>query len=172
MLTPLLYLALGGALGAAVVLVLWMRDRQGLVRESARLEAERDAATRSDELQRSRLADSQAQLRDAFAALSRSALKENREDFLGNAESLLAPMRATLERVQRHLTDVDKAREGSFQAVSSQLGLLISENIGINMDHLIVKYNGRPISSSEVYNALVRIILGEAPRRIILKHGA
>jgi len=55
---------------------------------------------------------------------------------------------------------------------SSQLGLLISENIGISMDHLIVKYNGRPISSSEVYNALMRIILGEAPRRIILKHGA
>jgi 2-oxoglutarate/2-oxoacid ferredoxin oxidoreductase subunit alpha len=55
---------------------------------------------------------------------------------------------------------------------SSQLALLISENIGISMDHLIVKYNGRPISSSEVYNALVRIILGEAPRRIILKHGA
>lgn len=55
---------------------------------------------------------------------------------------------------------------------SSQLGLLISESIGISMDHLIVKYNGRPISSSEVYNALVRIIMGEAPRRIILEHGA
>jgi 2-oxoglutarate ferredoxin oxidoreductase subunit alpha len=55
---------------------------------------------------------------------------------------------------------------------SSQLGLLISENTGISMDHLIVKYNGRPISSSEVYNALVRIMSGEAPRRIVLEHGA
>jgi 2-oxoglutarate ferredoxin oxidoreductase subunit alpha len=55
---------------------------------------------------------------------------------------------------------------------SSQLGLLISENIGINMDYLIVKYNGRPMSSSEVYNALVRIMSGEAPRRIVLEHGA
>jgi 2-oxoglutarate/2-oxoacid ferredoxin oxidoreductase subunit alpha len=55
---------------------------------------------------------------------------------------------------------------------SSQLGLLISENIGIGMDHLIVKYNGRPISSSEVYNALTRILTGEAPRRIVLEHGA
>jgi 2-oxoglutarate ferredoxin oxidoreductase subunit alpha len=55
---------------------------------------------------------------------------------------------------------------------SSQLGLLISENIGIGMDHLIVKYNGRPISSSEVYNALTRILTGEAPKRIVLKHGA
>jgi 2-oxoglutarate/2-oxoacid ferredoxin oxidoreductase subunit alpha len=55
---------------------------------------------------------------------------------------------------------------------SSQLGLLIRENIDISMDHLIVKYNGRPISSSEVYNALVRIMSGEAPRRIVLEHGA
>jgi 2-oxoglutarate ferredoxin oxidoreductase subunit alpha len=55
---------------------------------------------------------------------------------------------------------------------SSQLGVLISENISIGMDHLIVKYNGRPISSSEVYNALSRIMSGGAPRRIILEHGA
>lgn len=55
---------------------------------------------------------------------------------------------------------------------SSQLGLLISENIGISMDYLIVKYNGRPMSSSEVYNALMRIMSGEAPRRIVLEHGA
>lgn len=55
---------------------------------------------------------------------------------------------------------------------SSQLGLLISENIGISMNYLVVKYNGRPISSSEVYNTLMRIMLGEAPRRIVLEHGA
>src|ERR671919_228411 len=55
---------------------------------------------------------------------------------------------------------------------SSQLGLLISESIGISMNYQVVKYNGRPISSSEVYNALMRIILGEAPRRIVLEHGA
>jgi 2-oxoglutarate ferredoxin oxidoreductase subunit alpha len=55
---------------------------------------------------------------------------------------------------------------------SSQLGLLISENIGVSMDYLIVKYNGRPMSSSEVYNALMRIMSGEAPRRIVLEHGA
>jgi 2-oxoglutarate ferredoxin oxidoreductase subunit alpha len=55
---------------------------------------------------------------------------------------------------------------------SSQLASLIRENMGISLDHLIVKYNGRPISSSEVYNALTRIIYGDAPRRIILDHGA
>lgn len=55
---------------------------------------------------------------------------------------------------------------------SSQLASLVRENMGISLDHLIVKYNGRPISSSEVYNALTRIISGDAPRRIVLDHGA
>jgi len=34
-----------------------------------------------------------------------------------------------------------------------------------------VKYNGRPMSSSEVYNAIKRIINGDAPRRIVLENG-
>jgi 2-oxoglutarate ferredoxin oxidoreductase subunit alpha len=55
---------------------------------------------------------------------------------------------------------------------SSQLASLVRENMGISLDHLIVKHNGRPISSSEVYNALTRIISGDAPRRIVLDHGA
>jgi 2-oxoglutarate/2-oxoacid ferredoxin oxidoreductase subunit alpha len=66
---------------------------------------------------------------------------------------------------QKQLVDIE-------MNYSSQLGLLLSENIGISMDHLVVKYNGRPISSSEVYNALMRIMSGEAPRRIVLEHGA
>lgn len=124
MLTATVALVLGVALGAAVVLVLWLRDRQTLVSTSARLEAERNAVARSHEAQKAELATSQAQLRDAFAALSRSALKENRDDFLGNAQSLLDPLKDTLNRVQRHLTEVDKAREGSFQAVAAELNAL------------------------------------------------
>jgi 2-oxoglutarate/2-oxoacid ferredoxin oxidoreductase subunit alpha len=55
---------------------------------------------------------------------------------------------------------------------SSQLASLINENLSVSMDYLIAKYNGRPMSSSEIYDALVRIISGKAPRRIILEHGA
>jgi 2-oxoglutarate/2-oxoacid ferredoxin oxidoreductase subunit alpha len=55
---------------------------------------------------------------------------------------------------------------------SSQLASLINENLSVRMDYLIAKYNGRPMSSSEIYDALVRIISGKAPRRIILEHGA
>jgi DNA recombination protein RmuC len=124
MLTALLSLVVGAALGAVVVFVLWIRDRQSLVETVARSEAERDAAVRSDALQREQLASSQLQLREAFSALSRSALKENRDDFLGNAQTVLEPMKDALEKVERHLNDVDKAREGSFRAVASELNLL------------------------------------------------
>jgi 2-oxoglutarate/2-oxoacid ferredoxin oxidoreductase subunit alpha len=55
---------------------------------------------------------------------------------------------------------------------SSQLASLINENLSVRMDYLIVKYNGRPMSSSEIYDALGRIISGNAPKRIILEHGA
>jgi DNA recombination protein RmuC len=113
-----------GALSTAIVLVLWARDRQTLVGEVARLEAERNGAARAVDEQRLALATTQGQLREAFAALSRSALEENRGDFVRHAKLLLDPMQATLVRVQTQLAEVDKARQGSFQAVSTQLDLL------------------------------------------------
>ena len=110
--------------GAGVVGLLWFRDRQSLVRDAARLEAERDAAERSVDEQRDALAASQTQLREAFESLSRSALRENRQDFLHDAGQLLQPFRETLSRVQTQLAEVDKAREGSYREVSSQLTTL------------------------------------------------
>jgi 2-oxoglutarate ferredoxin oxidoreductase subunit alpha len=48
---------------------------------------------------------------------------------------------------------------------------VLEQNISRRIDYRIVKYNGRPMSASEVYNALMRIQDGDAPRRIILEHG-
>ena len=124
MFTAALSLVAGALLGAGLVFVLWMRERQQLVETVARSEAERDAAVRSDTQQRAQLTESQGQLREAFSALSRSALKENRDDFMGSAQSVLEPMKEALDKVQRHLNEVDKAREGSFRAVASELNLL------------------------------------------------
>jgi 2-oxoglutarate ferredoxin oxidoreductase subunit alpha len=56
---------------------------------------------------------------------------------------------------------------------SAQLGLLLRQNTGRDYDYRIVKYNGRPMSLEEVYNAVKRIISDErAPRRQVLKRGA
>jgi 2-oxoglutarate ferredoxin oxidoreductase subunit alpha len=54
---------------------------------------------------------------------------------------------------------------------TSQLGLLIKQNLNREVDYRIVKYNGRPMSSSEVYNALMHIINGKASRRVVLEYG-
>lgn len=54
---------------------------------------------------------------------------------------------------------------------TSQLGLLLKQNLNRDANYRIVKYNGRPMSTSEVYNAIKRIINGDAPRRIVLENG-
>ena len=54
---------------------------------------------------------------------------------------------------------------------SSQLGLLVKQNLKREINYSIVKYNGRPMSSSEIYNAIMHIIDGNASRRIVLENG-
>jgi 2-oxoglutarate ferredoxin oxidoreductase subunit alpha len=55
---------------------------------------------------------------------------------------------------------------------SGQLASIISEKTGIFMDHYILKYNGRPMTSTEVYEALKRVLHGEAPQREVLTYGS
>ena len=55
---------------------------------------------------------------------------------------------------------------------SGQLGSLMRQHTGREYDYQIVKYNGRPMSLDEVYNAVKRIIKGDAPRRQVLRSGA
>jgi DNA recombination protein RmuC len=120
------YLVALGVVVAAGLAVTWIIARQQrLIADRARLQAELDAARRATEEQKAVLADAQMQLRDSFASLSRDALKENRQDFLHNADALLKPVRETLDRVQSQLAAVDKEREGSFRAVTAQLGSLV-----------------------------------------------
>jgi len=117
-----LSVVLGVAAGALVVRLLWLADRNALAAKAARLDAERQAAVREADAERARSAETQAQTRDAFAALSRDALRDNRQDFLHNADALLKPMRDTLDKVQSQLASVDKDREGSFREVVARLG--------------------------------------------------
>jgi DNA recombination protein RmuC len=123
-LTALAALVLGIVVGAAVTAAVLIARQSRLASESAGLRAELTAALRATEEQRALLAQAHTQLRDTFASLSREALKENRQDFLHNADALLSPVRETLNKVQSQLADVDKAREGSYRAVTSQLGTL------------------------------------------------
>lgn len=112
---------IGAAVGAAIAVVVMMARHMRLATEGAALRAALEAAQQNAAEQKTLLSQSQAQTRDAFSALSHEALRQNRQDFLQNADALLQPVRETLGRVQDQLATVDKAREGSFRAVASQL---------------------------------------------------
>jgi 2-oxoglutarate/2-oxoacid ferredoxin oxidoreductase subunit alpha len=55
---------------------------------------------------------------------------------------------------------------------SSQLGKLISQHNLKKSEHLIVKYNGRPMSSNELYSSLSEILRGKGKSREVLTNGA
>ena len=112
---------IGALLGGAAVAVAMMARQGRLSNERAALEASLEATRRSAEEQKTLLVQSQEQIRDAFTALSHEALRQNRQDFLHNADALLKPVRDTLGKVQDQLIDVDKSREGSYRAVATQL---------------------------------------------------
>ncbi|MFP3985350.1 MAG: 2-oxoacid:ferredoxin oxidoreductase subunit alpha [Candidatus Bathyarchaeia archaeon] len=55
---------------------------------------------------------------------------------------------------------------------SGQLASIISETTGIFVDYYVLKYNGRPMTATEVYHALKAILRGKAPKRQVLTHGS
>ncbi|MBM3751524.1 MAG: DNA recombination protein RmuC [Acidimicrobiia bacterium] len=116
-----LFLVFGVALGATAAGVWFLSRRQRMVADLARVTAELAAERRAAvDLQRT-LDESQARLRESFAALSQDALRDNRQEFVQRAEALLKPMRDTLDKVQTQVASADRDREGSFRAVTSQL---------------------------------------------------
>ncbi|MFQ6068252.1 MAG: 2-oxoacid:ferredoxin oxidoreductase subunit alpha [Candidatus Bathyarchaeia archaeon] len=55
---------------------------------------------------------------------------------------------------------------------SGQLASIISEKTGFFMDYYILKYNGRPMTTTEVYEALRKVLRGEAPKKQVLTYGS
>jgi len=58
--------------------------------------------------------------------------------------------------------------EGNY---SAQLAGIVTEETGIGIDYFVLKWNGRPMSSDEVYEALKLVMLDRAPKRQVLIHG-
>lgn len=55
---------------------------------------------------------------------------------------------------------------------SGQLGKLFKQNVQRDIDYSILKYSGRAMTSTEVYDALKKIVENKANKREILMHGA
>ncbi|HYB07766.1 MAG TPA: 2-oxoacid:ferredoxin oxidoreductase subunit alpha [Nitrososphaerales archaeon] len=71
-----------------------------------------------------------------------------------------------------HILSKAKKIVGIEMNYSAQLIGIIRERTCIPIDQVVVKYNGRPMSSEEVYEALKMIHNGKAPKRMVLTHGA
>ncbi len=74
------------------------------------------------------------------------------------------------ETVKKFLTDAKLVIDVEMN-YSSQLGSLVQQNTGKEIDYKIVKYNGRPMSTTEIYIALKSILSGNNERRIVLDGG-
>ncbi len=55
---------------------------------------------------------------------------------------------------------------------SGQLIGIVRERTCIPVEQMVIKYNGRPMSSEEIYDAIKMIHEGKAPKRMVLKRGA
>ena len=53
-----------------------------------------------------------------------------------------------------------------------QLAGIIKEQTGVSADHYLLKYTGRPMTTTEVYGGLKNIVLGQAPVRQVLMYGS
>jgi len=55
---------------------------------------------------------------------------------------------------------------------TGQLGALIRQNLTRDFDYYILKYTGRAMTSTEIYNSIKKILENKAEKREILTHGA
>ncbi len=55
---------------------------------------------------------------------------------------------------------------------TAQLSQIFKQNLGRDVNYFILKYTGRGMTSTEIYDSLKKIIENKASKREILKHGA
>ena len=53
---------------------------------------------------------------------------------------------------------------------SGQLAQVVRQHTGVQCDHLVVKYNGRPIAGRRLYEAFATILAGKAEKKIVLRN--
>jgi 2-oxoglutarate ferredoxin oxidoreductase subunit alpha len=54
---------------------------------------------------------------------------------------------------------------------SAQLGSLLNENLDRKVDYYILKYTGRPMTSTEIYDSLKKILENKAEKKQVLTYG-
>ena len=65
-----------------------------------------------------------------------------------------------------------KRRIGIEMNFGAQLAGIVREHSGVEMTHFILKYNGRPMSNTELYDAIQDVVRGKAAKRTVLTRGS
>ncbi len=76
---------------------------------------------------------------------------------------------------KEHVANALSVAEKMIDVENNYLGQLagvIKEETGVAANFHVLKYNGRPMSTTEVYNALKLILQGQAPERQVLNYGS
>ena len=76
---------------------------------------------------------------------------------------------------KEHVANALSVAEKMIDVENNYLGQLagvIKEETGVAANFYVLKYNGRPMSTTEVYNALKLVLQGQAPERQVLKYGS
>ena len=131
-------------LGVLVFLVVLAKRRSGgdagdVAELRGRLEAEQAARVQAEtrlEAERKNLAEQRAlldeaegKLKDAFKALSADALKESRQEFLGQAGERLKPIQDLLAKYENRLAEVEKSGMGAYSGLREYLdGLMRAQD--------------------------------------------
>lgn len=76
---------------------------------------------------------------------------------------------------REHVADVLSGAEKIIDVennYSGQLGAILKEETGISPSFYVLKYNGRPMTTTEVCDALRNVLRRQAPRRQVLTYGS
>ncbi len=125
-----------------------IQDENGNLQvRAAELEARLDAERRASVAQRALLEEARVELSDAFKALSADALRHNNQSFLELAntamgrfqeaasgdlqrrqeaiDALVRPMRESLDKVDERIGELEVARAGAYESLTSQVRSLL-----------------------------------------------
>ena len=95
-------------------------EKVSTAESKTRLEAARENLAQ----QQQRITEMEQKLKESFGALSAAALRSNNEQFLTLADAKLKPLREQLERYEKQIAELEKARQLAYGGLDRHLATL------------------------------------------------
>jgi DNA recombination protein RmuC len=95
--------------------------------ERAEMEARAAAVSRATEEKLELVRQTQEEMKTAFQALAAEALRSNNQTFLDLARTTMEPVRESLGKFDEQIREIERAREGAYAGLSTQVEALLGE---------------------------------------------